>query len=244
VLSRGSAKKVTIYVNEDTRHHRDSLWSAIVHFLKARHVTGATVLRPMAGFGSHETIHSPEQEARAEHMPLRIEFIDSAAKVDEILPTLYEMVEDGVIEVQDTSIIKAVRKGGPPQPHLARTEMKGTAKLIRIFLGEDDEANGEPLFEAIVKRLMMMEVAGATVYRGILGYGARRHTHREKLFRISNDRPVMISVVDSPERADEILDAVAPMIQNGLIVLSDVEAHRFVHVLPDEGDPDVSTTAR
>jgi len=232
MLSRGAAKKVTIYVNEDTRHHMDALWSAVLRFLRHKHVAGATVLRPVAGFGAHEVIHSLGEEVRAEHMPMRIEFIESAEKVDELLPTLYEMVEDGVIEVQDTHVVKAVTKGRNPAPHSPRAEVKGPAKMIRIFLGEADRLNGEPLFEAIVKRLMMMEVAGATVYRGILGYGAKRHTHKEARFRISKDAPIMISVVDAATRLDEILDAIAPMMQDGLIVISDVDVHRFVHSLP------------
>jgi len=82
---------------------------------------------------------------------------------------------------------------------------------------------------------MTMEVAGATVYRGILGYGAKRHTHKEGMFRISQDRPIMISVIDLPERTDEIIEALAPMMQDGLIVVSDVEARRFVRALPEEG---------
>jgi PII-like signaling protein len=234
MLSRGAAKKVTIYVNEDIRHHMDSLWSAILRFLRHKHVAGATVLRPVAGFGAHEVIHIPDNEIRAEHMPMRIEFIDSAEKVDEILPTLYEMVEDGVIEVQDTNVVKAVTKGRKPAPHAPHSEIKGPAKLIRIYLGEGDKLKEEPVFEAIIKRLMMMEVAGATVYRGILGYGAKRHTHKEGRFHLSHDLPVMISVVEQASRIDEILAAVEPMMQDGLIVISDVEVHRFVHALPEQ----------
>jgi PII-like signaling protein len=234
MLSRGAAKKVTIYVNEDTRRHMDTLWSAILRFLRHKHVAGATVLRPVAGFGADEVIQTPEQEVRAGHMPLRIEFIDSAEKVDELLPALYEMVEDGVIEVQDTNVVKAAMKGKEPVPHLPHAEIKGPAKMIRIYLGEADKVKGEPLFEAIVKRLMMMEVAGATVYRGILGYGAKRHTHKETRFRLSKDSPIMISVVDMASRLDEIVDAIAPMMQDGLIAISDVEVHRFVHALPSQ----------
>lgn len=234
MLSRGAAKKVTIYVNEDTRRHMDTLWSAILRFLRHKQVVGATVLRPIAGFGAHEVIHSLGEEVRSEHMPIRIEFIESQEKVDELLPTLYEMVEDGLIEVQDTNVVKAARKGKTPAPHTPHAEIKGPAKMIRIFLGEADRLKGEPLFEAIVKRLMMMEVAGATVYRGILGYGAKRHTHKETLFRISKDAPIMISVVDDASRLDEILEAVAPMMQDGLIVISDVDAHRFLHSLPSQ----------
>jgi PII-like signaling protein len=242
VLSRGAAKKVTIYVNEDTRHHMDSLWSAIVRFLRHKHIAGATVLRPVAGFGSHEIIHSPDQEVRAEQMPMRIEFIDTAERVDEVLPTLYEMVVDGLIEVQDTNVLKAAAKGRKPAPHAPHAEISGPAKLIRVYLGEGDKAGGEPLFEAIVKRLMMMEVAGATVYRGILGYGAKRHAHREGRFHLSKDRPVVISVVDQAGRVDEIIDAIAPMMQDGLIVLSDVEVRRFIHALPEQQASNASPT--
>ncbi len=241
MLSRGSAKKVTIYVNEDTRHHMDALWDAILRFLRHKHVAGATVLRPVAGFGAHEIIHSDVQEVRAD-FPIRIEFIDTAEKVDEVLPALYEMVVDGLIEVQDTNVIKAVQKGKNPAPHSPHAEIGGPAKLIRVYLGEADKVKDEPLFEAILKRLMMMEVAGATVYRGILGYGAKRHTHKESRFRISNDRPIMISVVEQPGRVDEIIDAIAPMMQDGLIVLSDVEVRRFVRSLPEQEATNVPST--
>jgi PII-like signaling protein len=236
MLSRGPAKKVTIYVNEDTRHHMDALWSAVLHFLRSRHVAGATVLRPIAGFGSHQVLHSLDREERMEHMPIRIEFIDSAERVDELLPVLYDMVEDGVIDVQDTNVIKAAVKGKKPSPHAPHSEIKGPAKLIRIYLGESDRIKGDPLFDVIVKKLMMMEVAGATVYRGIFGYGAKRHKHQEGLLR-SHDRPVVISVVEQPGRVDEIIGAIAPMMQDGLIVISDVEVHRFVHTLPGDTGP-------
>lgn len=243
MLSRGPAKKVTIYVNEDTHHHMDALWSSVLHFLQSKHVAGATALRPVAGFGAHQVLHSMDQEERMEHMPMRIEFIDSAQRVDELLPALYEMVEDGIIEVQDTNIVKAVVKGKKPAGHAPHREIRGPAKLIRIYLGEADRVAGEPLFDAIVKKLMMMEVAGATVYRAMFGYGAKRHKHQEGFLR-SRDCPIMISVVEQPGRIDEIIDAVAPMMQDGLIVISDVEIHRFVHTLPaNTGTNAPSTTS-
>jgi PII-like signaling protein len=241
MLSRGPAKKVTIYVNEDTRHRGDALWSAVLHFLRSRHVAGATVLRPIAGFGSHQMLHSLDQEERMEHMPIRIEFIDSAERVDELLPVLYDMVEDGIIDVQETNVIKAAVKGKKPESRIPHAEIKGPAKLIRIYLGESDKVNSDPLFDVIVKKLMMMEVAGATVYRGILGYGAKRHKHQEGLF-LSRDLPVVISVVELPERVDEIIGAIAPMMQDGLIVISDVEAHRFVRTLPGNTGTNASST--
>ena len=78
----------------------------------------------------------------------------------------------------------------------------------------------------------MLEVAGATVYRGILGYGAKGRTHKEGFLHLSGDLPVMISVVDSPEKIDEAITAVEAMLGDGLIVLSDVTMIRVVHTLP------------
>ena len=242
MLSRGAAKKVTIYVNEDTRHHMDALWDAILRFLRHKHVAGATVLRPVAGFGVHELIHSPDQEIRSEHMPMRIEFIDTAEKVDEVASVALRNGRRWADRGPGHKRRQGCRKGKKPAPHSSHAEIGGAATLIRIYLGEADRLNDEPLFEAIVKRLLMMEVAGATVYRGILGYGAKRHTHKEGRFRISNDRPIMISVVDHPSRVDEIIEAVAPMMQDGLIVLSDVEVHRFVRALPEQKTANASST--
>src|SRR5581483_9552467 len=101
MLSKGPAKKVTIYLNEDTQHHAGALHDAIMTFLMHRGVTGATATRAMSGFGSHRVLHTPKIELLAEHLPVIIEFVETAAKVEEILPTLYDMVTDGLVEVQD-----------------------------------------------------------------------------------------------------------------------------------------------
>src|SRR5579883_972905 len=95
MLPKGAARKVTIYVNEDAKHHHTPLYESILTFLLHKGVAGATATRAMAGFGVHHVLHTPNIEALAEHLPIRIEFIKSAEKVDGILPTLYVMVEDG-----------------------------------------------------------------------------------------------------------------------------------------------------
>jgi PII-like signaling protein len=204
-------------------------------FLRHKQVAGASVTRPSIGFGSHQRLHTLDTEATMEHLPVRIEFVETPERVDELLPTLYDMVSDGLIEVQDTVVLKSIQKGKRPEPARAHTEMRGKAKLVRIFLGEDDKFHGEPLFEAIVKRLRMMDAAGATVYRGILGYGAKGETHKEGWF--SRDLPIMISIVEKEERLQPLLDAVEAMLQDGLIVISDVEVRRLVHGNPAQEEP-------
>ena len=108
MLIPGPAKKVTIHLNEDTSSRRDYLSHEILSLLLKQGVAGATVLRPAAGFGSHHRIHTQEGGAdAAQHMPLRIEFIDTERNIAILLPLLQELVTDGLIEAQDTVILKA-----------------------------------------------------------------------------------------------------------------------------------------
>jgi PII-like signaling protein len=176
-------------------------------------------------------LHTTKTEVFAEHLPIRIEFIESPAKVDELMPTLYDMVTDGVIEVQDTNVVKVAsrERPAPKEPH---TELRGAARMMRIYMGESDKWRGEPLYEAIVKRLRLMDIAGATVYRGILGYGAKGHTHKSGRLPFSHDLPVMITVVDSAERLAQAVDQIESMMQDGIIVFSDVDVIRLVHSQP------------
>lgn len=236
MLLKGAAKKVTIYVNEDTQEHFSSLYERILAFLMHKGVCGATATRALAGFGAHRVLHTPKIEVLADHLPIRIEFIESAEKVDELLPTLYEMVTDGLIEVQDTSVVKVATKDKRTvEPKRSHTRKAGSAKLMRIFMGEADRWHDEPLYEAIVKRLRMMDIAGATVYRGILGYGAKGHTHKQSFFHVARDLPVMISVVESGEKLSQAAAAVENMLEDGLIVVSDVDIVRLVRSnLPEE----------
>jgi len=229
MLQKGTAKKVTIFINEDTQHHFGSLCDAILTFLLHRGVAGATATRAMAGFGAHQAMHSTKIEALTEHLPIRIEFIESAEKVDALMPTLYDMVTDGLIEVQDTQVIKAANQESPAPPKVPHTEWRGRARLMRIYMGESDKWEGEPLYEAIVNRLRMMDIAGATVYRGILGYGVKGHTHKSGRLPFSRDLPVMISVVDSEEKLAKAMTEIESMMQDGIIVLSDVDVIRLVH---------------
>lgn len=228
MLKRGPAKKVTIYINEDAQHHATALHDAIMTFLLNHGVSGATSTRAYAGFGAGQTLHTPKIEVLSQHLPLRIEFIDTPEKVDEVLPALYEMVSDGVIEVQDTYVLKAARRSPKPEPKLPHQKKQGPAKMLRVFLGEADRWRGEPLYGAIIKRLRMLEIAGATVYRGILGYGAKGHEHRRSFFHPVRDLPVMISVIDEPRKIEEAAEAIEQMLEDGLIVISDVEMVRLL----------------
>jgi PII-like signaling protein len=228
MLAKGPAKKVTIFINEDTQHHMRALHDLLMAFLMHKGVSGATATRAYSGFGSHQMLHTPGVEELTQHLPIRIEFIETPEKVEEILPTLYEMVTDGLIEVQDTHVVKLARKSPKPEPRLPHSRQLGPAKLMRVFMGEADRWHDEPLYDAIVNRLRMMEIAGATVYRGVLGYGAKGHQHKRSFFHPTRDLPVMISVIDTEEKIAAAAGAIESMLQDGLIAVSDVDMVRLV----------------
>lgn len=108
MLVPGPAKKITIHLNEDTSSRTDYLSREILALLLRQGVAGATVLRPEAGFGSHHRIHTQDGGTDTnQHMPLRIEFIDTEQNMGTLLPLLRELVTDGLIEAQDTTILQA-----------------------------------------------------------------------------------------------------------------------------------------
>ncbi len=228
MLTKGPAKKVTIFINEDTQHHMTALHDSIMTFLMHKGVSGATATRAYSGFGSHQMLHTPKVEVLAEHLPIRIEFVETSEKVDEVLPTLYGMVSDGLIEVQDTTVVKLARKSAKPEPGSPHERKQGPAKLLRVYLGEADKWHDAPLYDAIVQKLLMMDIAGATVYRGILGYGAKGHQHKATFFHPTRDLPIMVSVIDTAEKISAAAQAVEEMLEDGLIVISDAEIVRLV----------------
>ena len=244
MLTRGPAKRVVIFLNEDTRHHLTPLHDAVMTFLMHKGVAGATATRAYSGFGGHQTLHTPKIEVLAEHLPIRIEFVETAEKVEEVLPTLYEMVTDGLIEVQDTTVVKLSRPATEAEPGPPHERRAGPAKSLRVFLGEADKWHGEPLYEAIVKKLRMLEIAGATVYRGILGYGAKGHEHKRSFWHPVRDLPVMISVIDTAPKIAEAAAAIESMLDDGMIVTSDVEMVRLVRNRTVTEAADVTGTDR
>ena len=232
MLTKGPANKVTIFINEDVPHRMTSLHDALMTFLLHKGVAGATATRAFSGFGSHHALHTPSMEATAEHLPIRIEFVETPERVEELMPTLYEMVTDGLIEVQDTTVIKLTRVSSQEEPKLPHQRKVGPAKMLRIFLGEADKWHDEPLYDAIVKKLRLMDIAGATVYRGILGYGAKGHEHKKSFLHVSRDMPIMLSVIDTPEKIRAAAEVIEGMLEDGLLVISDVDMVRLVRASP------------
>jgi len=108
-------------------------------------------------------------------------------------------------------------------------KLTGNAKMLRIHFGEDDKWHGKPLYEAIVQKCRELDIAGATVFRGVEGYGASSLIHRSHLLSRSSDLPIMVSVIDEDSKVRKLLPFLDDMVDEGLIAMSDVEVIRYVH---------------
>jgi len=109
------------------------------------------------------------------------------------------------------------------------------SQLLRIYVGETDRHRGRLLYEVIVEKAREMGMAGATVLHGVMGFGAHSRMHTSKLLRLSEDLPVVIEIVDSPERMAAFLPVLDVMVEEGLVTLEKVRVIAYRHTVPSAG---------
>ncbi len=102
-------------------------------------------------------------------------------------------------------------------------------QLLRVFIGESDKWEGKPLYEALVLKAREMGLAGATMLRGLMGYGAASRVHTAKILRLSEDLPIIVEIVDNQEKIASFLPVIDEMIQEGLVTLERVQVILYRH---------------
>lgn len=100
-------------------------------------------------------------------------------------------------------------------------------QLVRIFIGESDRWKGLPLYEAIILKAREMGIAGATMLRGLMGYGANSRIHTARILRLSEDLPIVVEIVDSPEKISTLMPVIEEMVGDGLITLENVRVVQY-----------------
>jgi PII-like signaling protein len=188
-------------------------------------------------------MHSASIVEISDHLPLKIEFVESREKVNELLGKLEELAGSGMIEIQETTVAKPAQVSKPkksiPPAHL---KMEGKAKMMRIYIGEADRWKDKPLYNALVEAMRANDIAGVTVYRGILGYGAHRRIHKDKPLHLSHDCSIMLSAVDTEEKLQSFLPIVEQMVAEGLVVLSNVDIIKYAYRAIEVDQPEAPST--
>jgi len=107
-------------------------------------------------------------------------------------------------------------------------KLEGHQRRLTVFIGESDHHGHTPLATEIVQRAQQAGLAGATVFRGVEGYGASNHIHTTRILSLSDDLPIVVVIIDAPERIQAFLPELDELITEGLVIIDDVEVLKYV----------------
>ncbi|MDA0264655.1 MAG: DUF190 domain-containing protein [Chloroflexi bacterium] len=105
--------------------------------------------------------------------------------------------------------------------------LHGEGRLLRIFIGESDRHDGMPLYEWIVRKMRDEGIAGATVLRGVMGFGANSRVHTSKILRLSLDLPMVVEIVDSADKIDSVMPIIDEVIGEGLVTVERIDIRMY-----------------
>jgi PII-like signaling protein len=229
------------------RHGLAPLYEWIVETAHREGLQGATVLKGFFGLRSDGSLLEEHTWAIAQELPVIVEVVDEASRIERLLARVEPAFRAGVITLERAHVL--LYRAGPrePSPPLTERSVIATAAtsaahgvrtmkipengvLLRIFIGESDKEPGRdrPLYEAIVRRAREAHLAGATVLRGPMGFGRHSRVHTAKLLELSTDLPIVIEIVDAEEKINAFLPTVDEFVTEGLVTLEAVRILRYV----------------
>jgi PII-like signaling protein len=230
MVTKGPAKKLTIYVDEVDKFHGKPVYEVLMDIFFKKKIMGVSVFRGIAGYGTDGIFHTSKMLELSTSMPVKIEVVESEEMINRVLPDVYHVVEKGMVEVTDTNVVKCCpvvqEKQREKGEHM---KLEGKAKMLRIIVSEDDKWEGEPLYEAIIKTLIMNDIAGATVYKAIAGYGPHKRYHKKKTLATHGELPILITVIDTEENLKKVLPILDDMVKEGIVIVSDVNVIKYTH---------------
>lgn len=235
------------HLSSVAQHGMSPLYEWILEQAHHEGLQGGTALKGFYGMDHHGSVLEERTWSLSQALPVIVEVVDEAAKIEALLAKVEPAMHDGVITLERAHVLM-YRAGerhvtGP----LAGRSITGTAAasaaagvrtmtmpergvLLRIFIGESDKEPGgdRPLYEAIVRKAKEAQLGGATVLRGQMGFGRHSRVHTAKLFDLSTDLPVVIEIVDAEDKVERFLPAVDALVSEGLVTLEAVRILRYV----------------
>jgi PII-like signaling protein len=229
-----------VYLQSADRLPHEPTYQRIVKAARSDGLNGCTVLEGIFGLATHRLL-APSAWALVRHVPVILEIVDSAQRIAHFVDrALGEYMEDGLATMERASVIVHRHGAGdaqllaampgmiaplstlPPIQPRPNMTVNDDGMLLRVFIGESDRLDKEPLYQAIVHKARDMGLASATVLRGTEGFGAHSVVHKAAMLEMSSDLPIVIEMVDSAEKIHAILPHLDAMVKEGMITMENV----------------------
>jgi len=229
------------YVRNTDRHHLVPVYEQLVQQAGHCRLAGATVLPAIMGFGPRGFMQTSTWRP-VNPLPVIVEIVDSAQRLVEFIEgPVHQIMRHGLITLERAGVMlyrhRAATDPAPPLSLLpaltplstvpqiqARDHMQTNQDgvLLRIFAGDSDRCDDKPLHEAIVHHARQLGLAGATVLRGSMGFGANSRLHTAQVLERSTDLPVVIELVDAAANIQKLLPFLEQHVQEGMITMESV----------------------
>jgi uncharacterized protein len=213
-------------------------------------LAGATVLRGFFGLDVNGNLLQNSAWSLVEHVPVIVEIVDSAPAIGRFLSTVSEVVAEGLATLERARVLLYRHGHGesgrgpmpasvpgqipdlstvPSREEFPAMQLSEDGQLLRVFIGESDQWEGTPLYRAIVLKAKELGLAGATVLRGPMGFGANSRLHTTKLLELSTDLPIIVEIVDAAKKVEALLPFLDQAVQEGMITIEAVRILRYRH---------------
>jgi PII-like signaling protein len=222
----------------------------LVERARKQGLAGATVLRGFFGLDVDGHLLEESIWTVSERRPVIIEFVDTPRAIGQFLSTVEELVHEGLATLERGHVLLYRHEGASARRAIAHIGIPGpipdlstlpmpeefpamhlseNGHLLRVFIGESDTWESEPLYRAIVLKAKELGLAGATVLHGGMGFGANSRVHTTKLLELSTDLPVVVEIVDAAEKVQQMLPFLDEAVDEGMITIEAVKVLRYRH---------------
>lgn len=220
----------------------------LVHAARRHGMAGATLLRGIFGLDLRGQVLQSRPWALVEHVPVIVECVDTAPAIGAFLSVVARLVPVGMATLERAHVLVYRERGMqaertpsplqvparvpaavglPAQEDCPMMRVSEEGVLLRIFIGEADVWEGLPLYRALVLKARDLGMTGATVLRGGMGFGAHSRVHTNRLLELSTDLPIVVEIVESPDKVAAFLPELDRMVAEGLVTLEHVRVLRY-----------------
>lgn len=223
---------------------------ALVQRARQGGLAGATILRGILGLDITGRLLESNAWSLVDHVPIIVEIVDAPLAIGSFLAVVEQTIPEGMATLERAHVIRYRHSGASAQPAAGRLEvpepiaplstlpspeefpimrLSESGQLVRVFVGESDTWQGQPLYRAIVHKARELGLAGATVLKGPMGFGASSLLHTTKLLALSTDLPIVVEIVDNAEKLQSLLPFLDEAVTEGLITIEEVRILKYRH---------------